>query len=128
MLVIDSNDILLLIIPFQVRGIPHSRYRGSIDFVYNIGPRFPEPCDYIRSLLVGLELSCVGPAVFSKTLHRTRSPGWNTRGLTRCYKNLPSGVGRMSLELQPPPVTHHLYLTLLSQIPPFLIRALLSGW
>ena len=56
--VINSNDILLLIISFQVRGIPHFRYRGSVGFVYSIGPGFPGSCDYIRSLPVGLELSC----------------------------------------------------------------------
>ena len=35
-----NKDILLLIIPSQVRGIPHSRYRGSIRFIYSVGPDF----------------------------------------------------------------------------------------
>ena len=60
MSVVDNKDILLLIIPFQVRGIPHSRYRSSICFVYSIGPELPGPCDYLRSLPVGLELSYRG--------------------------------------------------------------------
>ena len=55
--VIDNKGILLLIIPFQVHGIPHSRYRSSICFVYSIGPVFPWLCDYVRSLPVRLEFS-----------------------------------------------------------------------
>ena len=58
--VVDNKDILLLIIPFQVRGIPHSRYYSSICFVYSIGPGLLGLCDYIWSLLVGLEFSCRG--------------------------------------------------------------------
>ena len=57
MSVVDNKDILLLIIPFQELGIPHSRYRSSICFVYSIGPKLLGPRDYIRSLLVGLEFS-----------------------------------------------------------------------
>ena len=50
-----NKDILLLIIPFQVRGIPHSWYRGSICFIYNVGPSFTGSHHDIRSFLVGLE-------------------------------------------------------------------------
>ena len=60
MSVVDNKDILLLIIPFQVRDIPHSRYKSSIFFVYSIGPELPGSCDYIRSLPVGLEFSYRG--------------------------------------------------------------------
>ena len=53
-------DILLLIIHFQVRGIPHSRYMNSIWFIYSIGPGLPRSCDDIRSLPNGLEFSSGG--------------------------------------------------------------------
>ena len=66
--VVDNRDIVLLIIPFQVHGIPHSRYRSSICFVYNIGPGLPRPCDYVRSLPVRLELSCRGVRSILKNL------------------------------------------------------------
>ena len=55
-----NKDILLLIIPSQVRGIPHSRYRGSICFIYSVGPGFSSSRHDIRSFLVGLEFSCNG--------------------------------------------------------------------
>ena len=55
-----NKDILLLITPSQVRGIPHSRYRGSICFIYSVGSRFTGLRDDIRSLLVGLEFPCGG--------------------------------------------------------------------
>ena len=58
--VVDNKDILLLIIPFQVHGIPHSRYRSSVYFVYSIGPELSGSCGYVRSLLVGLEFSYRG--------------------------------------------------------------------
>ena len=58
--IVDNKDILLLIIPFQVDGIPHSRYRSSICFLYRIGPGLPGSCDYVRSLLVRLEFSYRG--------------------------------------------------------------------
>ena len=48
--VIDNKDTLLLIVPFEVHGIPHYRYRSSIRFVYSIGPGFLGPCDYLWSL------------------------------------------------------------------------------
>ena len=50
-----NKDILLLIIPFQVRDIPHSWYRGSICFIYSIGPGFISSHHDIRSFPVGLE-------------------------------------------------------------------------
>ena len=58
--VIDNKDILLLIVPFQVHDIPHSRYRSSVCFVYSIGPGLPGSCDYVQSLPIGLEFSCRG--------------------------------------------------------------------
>ena len=58
--VVDNKYILLLIILFQVHGIPHSRYKSSVCFVYSIGPGLPGSCDYLRSLPVGLEFSCRG--------------------------------------------------------------------
>ena len=50
-----NKDILLLIIPFQVRGIPHSWYKGSIYFIYSVGPGFTCSHDDIRPFPVGLE-------------------------------------------------------------------------
>ena len=50
-----NKDILLLIIHFQVRGIPHSWYRDSICFIYSVGPGFTGSHNDIRSFLVGLE-------------------------------------------------------------------------
>ena len=50
-----NKNILLLIIPSQVHGIPHSRYRGSICFIYSVGPGFSGSRHDIRSFLVGLE-------------------------------------------------------------------------
>ena len=58
--VVDNKDILLLIIPFQVHDIPHSRYKSSVCFVYSIGPGLPGPCDYVKYFLIGLEFSCRG--------------------------------------------------------------------
>ena len=55
-----NKDILLLIIPSQVRGIPHSRYRGSICFIYSVGPSFTGSRHDIRSFPVGLEFPCSG--------------------------------------------------------------------
>ena len=55
-----NKDILLLIIPFQVHGIPHSWYRGSICFIYGVGTGFTSPHHDIRSFLVGLEFPCSG--------------------------------------------------------------------
>ena len=66
--VVDNKNILLLIIHFQVHGIPHSRYRSSICFVYSIGPGLPGQCDYVWSLLVGLEFSCRGVRNILKNL------------------------------------------------------------
>ena len=78
-----NKDILLLIIPSQVHGIPHSRYRGSIRFIYSVGPDFIGSRHDIRSFPVGLECPCSGSTVFSKTFLKTRLPGQNTRGFTR---------------------------------------------
>ena len=55
-----NKDVLLLIIPSQVRGLPHSRYRGSICFIHSIGPGFTDSRHDIRSFLVGLEFACSG--------------------------------------------------------------------
>ena len=55
-----NKDILLLIIPSQVRGIPHSRYRGSIFFIYSVRPDFTGLHHDIRSFLVGVEFPCSG--------------------------------------------------------------------
>ena len=55
-----NKDIILLIIPTQVRGIPHSRYRGSICFIYSVGPGFSGLRHDIRSFLVRLEFPCHG--------------------------------------------------------------------
>ena len=55
-----NKDILLLIIPFQVRGIPHSGYRGSVGFIYSVGPGFTCSLHDIRSFPVGLEFPCSG--------------------------------------------------------------------
>ena len=55
-----NKDILLLIIPSQVRGIPHSRYRGSICFIYSVGSGFTGSRDDIRSLSIELEFPCSG--------------------------------------------------------------------
>ena len=51
---------LSLIIPSQVHGVPHSRYRGSIYFIYSVGPGFTDLCQDIRSFPVGVEFSCNG--------------------------------------------------------------------
>ena len=58
--VVDNKYIVLLIILLQVHDIPHSKYRSSVCFVYSIEPGLPGPCDYLRSLPVGLEFSCRG--------------------------------------------------------------------
>ena len=55
-----NKDILLLIIPSQVRGIPHSRCRGSICFIYSVGPGFSGSRHDIRSFPVGLEFPYSG--------------------------------------------------------------------
>ena len=55
-----NKDILLLIKPSQVHGIPHSRYRGSICFIYSVGPGFISSRHDIRSFPVGLEFPCSG--------------------------------------------------------------------
>ena len=55
-----NNNMLLLIIPSQVHGIPHSRYMGSICFIYNVGPGFTGSHHDIRSFSVGLEFACSG--------------------------------------------------------------------
>ena len=55
-----NKDIILLIIPSQVRGIPHSRYKGSICFIYSIGPGFSGSRHDIRSFPVRLEFPCSG--------------------------------------------------------------------
>ena len=55
-----NKDILLLIIPSHVRGIPHSRYRGSICFIYSVGPGFSGSRHNIRSFPVGLEFPYSG--------------------------------------------------------------------
>ena len=55
-----NKDILLLIIPSQVHDIPHSKYKGSICFIYSIGPGFTGSRHDIRSFLVGLEFPCSG--------------------------------------------------------------------
>ena len=52
-----NKDIILLTIPSQVCGIPHSRYRGSIHFIYSVGPGSHHD---IRSFPVGLEFPCSG--------------------------------------------------------------------
>ena len=55
-----NKDIILLIIPSQVHGIPHSRYRDSIYFIYNVGLGFTGSRHDIRSFPVGLESPCIG--------------------------------------------------------------------
>ena len=55
-----NKDILLLIIPSHVHGIPHSRYRGSICFIYSTRPGFTGSRHDIRSFPVGLEFPCNG--------------------------------------------------------------------
>ena len=57
---VKNNDMLLLIIPSQVHDIPHSRYRGSICFIYSVGPGFTGSRHDIRFFPVGLEFSCSG--------------------------------------------------------------------
>ena len=51
---------ILLIIPSQMHGIPHSRYRGSIHFICSVGPGFTSSHHDIRSFPVGSEFSCSG--------------------------------------------------------------------
>ena len=51
---------LLLRISSQVHGVPHSRYRGSICFIYSVGPGFTGSCHDIRSFPVMLKFSCSG--------------------------------------------------------------------
>ena len=111
--VVDNKDILLLIITFRVRGIPHSRYRSSICFVYSIGPKLPGPCDYIRSLPVGLEFCCREVRSILKNFPHARldRPAGTPKASLVCYKSLPSGVGRTLLGLLPLPVARHLRLT-----------------
>ena len=60
MLVGKNKDILLLIIPSQVHGIPHSKYRGSICFIYSVGLGFSGSRHDIRSFPVGLEFPYSG--------------------------------------------------------------------
>ena len=55
-----NKDILLLIIPSQVHDISHSRYKGSIYFIYSVGPSFTGSRHDIRSFPVGLEFPCSG--------------------------------------------------------------------
>ena len=55
-----NKGFLLLIIPSQVNGIPHSRYRGSIFFIYSVGPGFTGSHHDIRSFPVGLEFPYSG--------------------------------------------------------------------
>ena len=55
-----NKDILLLIIPFQVRDIPYSWYRGSIYFIYSIGTGFIGSHHDIRSFPVGLDFPSSG--------------------------------------------------------------------
>ena len=55
---VKDNDILLLIISSQMHGIPHSRYRGSISFIYSVGPGFAGSHHDIWSFPVGLEFPC----------------------------------------------------------------------
>ena len=55
-----NKDILLLIIPSQVHDIPHSTYRGSICFIYGVGPGFFGSRHDVRSFPVGLEFPCSG--------------------------------------------------------------------
>ena len=64
--VVDNKDILLLIIHFQDHGIPHSRYRSPICFVYSIVLGPPGPRDYGPSQL-GWNFPTVGSVVFSNT-------------------------------------------------------------
>ena len=51
---------LLLIIPSQMHGIPHSRYKGSIHFIYSIAPGFAGLHHDIRSFPIELEFSYSG--------------------------------------------------------------------
>ena len=78
-----KKDILLLIIPSQVRGISHSRYKGSVCFIYSIGSGFTGSRHDIRPFTVGWNFPAVGSIVFSKTFLKSRSPSRNTRGFTR---------------------------------------------
>ena len=69
---VDNKDILLLIIPFQVHDIPHSRYRSSVCFVYSIGPDSPERVTTYGPSQLGWNFPTVGSAIFSKTFIKTR--------------------------------------------------------
>ena len=51
---------ILLIIPYRVHDVPHSKYRGSICFIYSVGPGFTSSRHNIRSFPVGLEFSYSG--------------------------------------------------------------------
>ena len=55
-----NKVILLLIVPSQVHGIPHSRYKGSICFIYSVRPGFSGSRHDIRSFPVGLKFPCSG--------------------------------------------------------------------
>ena len=51
---------LLLIIPSQMHGIPHSRYKGCVHFIYSVGPDFTGSHHDIRSFPIGLEFPYSG--------------------------------------------------------------------
>ena len=75
---VKYNDMLLLIIPSQMHGVPHSRYRGSIHFIYSVGPGFTDSRHDIRTFPVELEFSYSGVCSIFKIFLKTRSPGRNT--------------------------------------------------
>ena len=69
-----NKDILLLIIPSQVHGIPHSTYRGSICFIYSVGPSFSGSHHDIRPFPIGLEFPYSGVCSILENFPKTKSP------------------------------------------------------
>ena len=100
---VKDNDMLLLIIPSQMHGVPHSRYRGSLHFIYSKGPDFTGSRHDIRTFPVGLEFSCSGVcSIFENFLQdqiaRPKHPRLNPFVLRLC------GLSRL-------PAAHHSCLT-----------------